>query len=104
MSLRGFATINFWADDVPAAAAWYAAFLRVQPYYSMDGPDGRPAHVDDLEATLASLVSMGATAYQQITPHGDGFTTASVLDPFGNVLGTMRNSHYLDVLEGGQRA
>ncbi|HSJ61593.1 MAG TPA: hypothetical protein VK895_10195 [Jiangellaceae bacterium] len=27
-----------------------------------------------------------------------GFTTASVVDPFGNVLGVMYNQHYLDVL------
>ncbi len=141
MSLRGFATLNLWADDVTAAAAWYAEFLGVQPYYFMDGPDGRAAyiefrlgdyqhelgiidsrwrpaaaatepggavmhwHVDDLEATLARLVSMGATEYQPITPHGDeGFITAAVVDPFGNVLGIMRNPHYLEILAAGPRA
>ncbi len=26
--------------------------------------------------------------------------TASVVDPFGNILGLMRNPHYLEVLEG----
>ena len=46
MSLRGFATLNFWADDVPAAAAWYAEFLGVEPYFSRPGPDGRPAYVE----------------------------------------------------------
>lgn len=29
---------------------------------------------------------------------GPGFVTASVVDPFGNVLGVMFNQHYLDVL------
>jgi len=28
MSSRGFATLNIWADDVPAADAWYAEFLE----------------------------------------------------------------------------
>jgi len=26
LSLRGFSTISFWADDVEAAAAWYQDF------------------------------------------------------------------------------
>jgi hypothetical protein len=41
------------------------------------------------------LVSMGATPYQPITPRGEGFVTAAVVDPFGNVLGVMYNQHYL---------
>ena len=46
MSLRGFATLNFWADDVPAAAAWYAEFLGIEPYFSRPGPDGVPAYIE----------------------------------------------------------
>ncbi len=57
-------------------------------------------HVDDLAGTVQRLLAMGATEYQPITEHGDGsgFTTASVVDPFGNVLGVMHNPHYLEVL------
>jgi hypothetical protein len=29
---------------------------------------------------------------------GDRFVTASVLDPFGNLLGVMHNQHYLEML------
>jgi hypothetical protein len=37
--------------------------------------------------------------YDPITPRGEsGFVTASVVDPFGNVLGIMSNPHYLKVL------
>ena len=46
MGLRGFATINFWADDVPAATAWYAEFLGVDAYFERPGPDGRPAYAE----------------------------------------------------------
>jgi predicted enzyme related to lactoylglutathione lyase len=46
VSLRGFSTINVWADDVAAAAAWYAEFLGVEPYFERSGPDGRPAYVE----------------------------------------------------------
>lgn len=135
MSLRGFSTINFWADDVAAATAWYQEFLGTEAYFQRPGPDGNLAyaefrigdyqnelgiidsrfrppaaaseaggavmhwHVDDLHSTVQRLLAMGATEYQPITAHGEsGFVTASVVDPFGNVLGVMNNPHYLDVL------
>ena len=140
MSLRGFSTINFWADDVEAATAWYQEFLGLEAYFQRPGPDGKLAyaefrigdyqnelgiidsrfrppatstgpggavmhwHVDDLNATVQRLLSMGATEYLPITAHGDsGFITASVVDPFGNVLGVMNNPHYLDVLAAVQQ-
>ena len=61
-------------------------------------------HVDDLSATVERLLSMGATEYQPITPRGEGFVTAAVVDPFGNVLGVMYNQHYLDVLASARPA
>ncbi|MFC4587581.1 VOC family protein [Sphaerisporangium corydalis] len=135
MSLRGFSTISFWADDVTAAVAWYAEFLGVEAYFTRPGPDGRLAyaefrigdhqdelgiidrnyqppgaatepggavmhwHVDDLDATVERLLSLGAKEYQPITAHGEtGFVTAAVVDPFGNVLGVMNNPHYVEVI------
>ena len=62
-------------------------------------------HVDDLNATVERLLSMGAKEYQPITPRGEaGFVTAAVVDPFGNVLGVMYNPHYLEVLEATKPA
>lgn len=46
MSLRGFATLNIWADDVPATASWYAEFLEVDPYFTRRGSDGAPVYVE----------------------------------------------------------
>lgn len=140
MSLRGLSTLNFWAVDVAAAAAWYSEFLGMEPYFERSGPDGSPAyvefrigdylhelgiidsryrpapaaansvaaepsgaimywHVDDLAGTMERLLAMGAAEHQPITARGDsGFVTASVVDPFGNILGVMSNPHYLEVL------
>ncbi|RJL27073.1 VOC family protein [Bailinhaonella thermotolerans] len=134
--LRGFTTINYWADDLKAASRWYAEVLGVEPYFERSGPNGEPGyvefrvgdyqhelglldrrwappgaaaepggvvmywHVDDIEAAFARLLSLGAKEYQPITNWGDGgYITASVLDPFGNVLGIMYNEHYLEMLE-----
>jgi predicted enzyme related to lactoylglutathione lyase len=57
-------------------------------------------HVDDVTATLERLLAMGATEHEAQTHRGEGFVTASVVDPFGNILGIMRNPHYLAILQG----
>ena len=60
-------------------------------------------HVDNIEDMFKKLLDMGAKEYQPITQYGDaGFVTASVVDPFGNVLGVMYNPHYLDILNSGK--
>ncbi|WP_163543916.1 VOC family protein [Occultella kanbiaonis] len=130
--LRGLTTITYLADDVAAAARWYAELLGTAPYFTRPEtgdpayvefrigdyshelgimsaaysahPHGEPAGataygaVDDLDAAVARALALGATAHEPITTRGDGFVTASVVDPFGNILGLMFNQHYLDVL------
>lgn len=133
ITLRGFATLNFWAADMAAAKNWYTELFGLEPYYQF--PDANnpayiewrlgdyqhelgiihskyaPAnaaatpggavmhwHVDDLEETLEKLKAMGAKEYQPIVYRDSGFNTASVIDPFGNILGIMKNPHYLEIL------
>ncbi|SMD22837.1 VOC family protein [Kibdelosporangium aridum] len=129
--LRGLASVGYVADDVPAAARWYAELLGIEPYFlrpdaenpayvefrvgdyehelgildrryaaaSADRPGvGVDWHVDDIDAALERLAAMGATEHEPKTVWEAGFVTASVLDPFGNVLGVTYNPHYLDVL------
>jgi len=126
--LRGMATVSYFADDHAAAQAWYTEFLGIEPYFqrpgyaefrigdyqhelglidrkyvpaSMGGASGEIVywHVDDLAATVARLHELGAKEHEPITERGPGFVTASVVDPFGNVLGVMTNVHYLAVLK-----
>jgi predicted enzyme related to lactoylglutathione lyase len=54
-------------------------------------------HVDDLPAMVQQLTAMGATPYEPLTERESGFVTASLIDPFGNILGVMHNPHYLEV-------
>ena len=56
-------------------------------------------HVDDIDAMIKVALEHGATEYEPKTPRGEGFITASLVDPFGNILGLMYNAHYLSVLE-----
>ncbi len=55
-------------------------------------------HVDDAQAAVDRLVSMGASVLEAPRDFGEGFIGASVVDPFGNILAVMRNPHYLEML------
>lgn len=70
------------------------------------GPSGAIVywHVDDVPAALDRLLAMGARPHEPARELGGGFVGASVVDPFGNVLGVMYNPHYLDVLVSTRRA
>jgi predicted enzyme related to lactoylglutathione lyase len=131
-ALRGFCTISFWADDVSAAAKWYAGLLGIEPYFARPeagtpeyvefrfgdyqhelgiidkryqpkaarpGPGGAVVyfHVDDLAGALERAKKLGAEEYEPLIEREAGFKTASVLDPFGNIVGLMYNPHYLEV-------
>lgn len=76
-----------------------------QPKAARSGPAGAVAywHVDDIGAALARVKTLGATEYEPLIEREAGFRTASVLDPFGNVLGLMYNPHYLEVLHARAR-
>jgi predicted enzyme related to lactoylglutathione lyase len=77
---------------------------RYAPHPTTPGPTGAVIfwHVDDVPAAVARLVALGATVNEPVTPREAGFVTASVVDPFGNIVGVMYNPHYLQML--GERA
>ncbi|NJC23563.1 putative enzyme related to lactoylglutathione lyase [Arthrobacter pigmenti] len=127
-TLQGLTTMVLTADDVDAAADWYATALGIDPYfrrpeegpaayvefrlgpdedelgimdrsYAPSGSSGTGTsithwQVNDIEAAVADLLARGATTHTAITERGGGFTTASVVDPFGNVLGLMHSPHW----------
>jgi predicted enzyme related to lactoylglutathione lyase len=129
---RGMATISLFADDLPAAVAWYTELLGTEPYFVRpeEGPpayvefrigdyqhelgiidrayaphrDTAPGgvvlfwHVDNIDEAVERLLSMGAVEHEPRTAREEGFVTASVVDPFGNIVGVMYNPHYLAVL------
>jgi predicted enzyme related to lactoylglutathione lyase len=119
--------LNFFAADHNAAKEWYTKLLGFPPYFERPGyvefrlgdyqhelgiidarfaPPGTNKtaggaivywHVDDVQEMLDRLLSLGATPFEKVMVRGEGFVTASVVDPFGNVLGIMYNRHYLEV-------
>jgi predicted enzyme related to lactoylglutathione lyase len=128
-SLRGVATVNYFAADHATARQWYTDFLGVAPYFERPGYvefrlgdyqhelgiidskyvpgtesiGGRAGvvvywHVDGVDAAVAQALSLGATLREAAQDRGRGFITATVVDPFGNILGLMYNPHYLEML------
>jgi predicted enzyme related to lactoylglutathione lyase len=116
-----------------AAKRWYTDLLGIEPYFQRPGycefrigdyqhelglidskyapfdtqvPAGAIMywHVDDVNATFDRLLSMGAKQLEAPRDRGVGFITASVVDPFGNILGIMYNPHYLEVLGSTKKA
>jgi predicted enzyme related to lactoylglutathione lyase len=129
--LRGLTTVNYRAEDMPAAIAWYTELLGVEPYFERPGGGAPPAYVefrigdyqhelglidaryradegvgsvvtywavDDVQAAFDRLLELGAKEHEGVTKRGDGFVTATVIDPFGNLLGIMENAHYQEIL------
>jgi predicted enzyme related to lactoylglutathione lyase len=127
-TLRGMANVSFFAADHAAAKKWYTEFLGIEPYFERPGyfefrlgdyqhefgvidskyaPNFDPSasnhilywHVDDVNATLDRLLSLGAELIEAPQDRGKGFITCTVRDPFGNVLGFMYNPHYVEILK-----
>lgn len=125
--LRGMATVNYFAADHAAARRWYSELLGVEPYFERPGyvefrigdfqaelgiVDSKYAPsfvsgagvvlywaVDDVNEAYARLLELGATSHDGPRARGtSGFVTATVVDPFGNVLGVMNNPHYREVV------
>lgn len=70
-------------DRTHAGAVWEAA--------ERGDPGGVTSYlwVTDVEAALERLTQRGATPHQPSREFGGGYVGASVVDPFGNVLGVM---------------
>lgn len=58
-------------------------------------------HVDDLPATFNQLLAMGAKQHEAPKEFGD-YVAASVIDPFGNILGIIYNPHWGEALDSSK--
>lgn len=116
--IHGLRTALYPAPDLARAKAWYTEAFGVAPYFDEafyvgfniggcelglvpDAPLGVPPSgvvalwgVDDVAAECERLHSLGATVHEEPHEVGGGITVASVLDPFGNILGLIHNPHF----------
>ena len=116
--LKGLRTAAYPAPDLARAKAWYTLAFGVAPYFDEpfyvgfniggfelglvpDAPASRPPGgvvamwgVDDVGACCAHLVALGARVHEEPRDVGGGITVASVLDPFGNIIGLIDNPSF----------
>ena len=114
----GLRTVIYAAPDLVKAKAWYTQVLGQEPYFaetfyvgfSVGGfelgldPDTEKVKagnnavaywgVPDAAAAHARLLSLGAREDTPVREVGEGIKVATVLDPFGNVVGIIENPHF----------
>ena len=113
---QGLRTVVYGVNDLAKAKEWYSTLLGIQPYFDQPfyvgftvggfelgldpntapGSSGPIAYwgVEDANETLAQLLAAGAREHGPVQDVGDGISTGSVIDPFGNVVGFIKNPHF----------
>ena len=67
---------------------------RFRPALPQPGGALVSMHVDDIHAETERLLTLGATTFDPVTQRGEGWWSASVSDPFGNLLGLIQSPHW----------
>ena len=114
---KGLRTIIYQAPDLAKATEWYSRVVGHAPYFNetfyvgfnvggyelgllpagdKDAAAGSTTYwgVDDIHHEHARVVALGAQSKSAVTDVGGGILVASVVDPFGNVVGLIQNPHF----------
>jgi predicted enzyme related to lactoylglutathione lyase len=117
--LLGLRTNIYKVTDLAKAKAFYKKLFGIEPYFDepfyvgfniggfelgldpdtsdqKPGPGGSVTYwgVASMDSAVKSLEAAGARFHSEPRDVGDGIKVASVLDPFGNVLGLIENPHF----------
>jgi len=115
----GLRTVVYHVDDLAEARSWYTRALGSEPYFAESyyvgfsvggyelglhpieedmprGAGGAIAYwgVEDIDVALTKLEDLGATAHSDVQDVGEGIRVATVIDPFGNLVGIIQNPHF----------
>lgn len=119
-SFLGLRTCIYRVPDLAAATEWYAKVLGFQPYFNEPFYVGfevggyelglQPIEqlsesltaenvetywgVDDIQTSFENLLALGATAKMEPTNVGEEIWVATVKDPWGNIIGMIKNPHF----------
>jgi len=117
--LQGLRTVVYGVPDLERAKDWYTEALGVKPYvdepyyvgFNVGGyelalnPKGTVAQpvgsgvrvfwgVDNIDEELDRLLSIGAKPHKPVEDIGADIKVASILDPYGNLIGLIYNPHF----------
>ena len=113
---QGLRTVIYGTNDIERAKAWYSTVLGIKPYFDQPfyvgfevggfelgldpsastGTTGPVAYwgVPDADEAMKRLLALGASEHHPIQDVGDGIRIGSVIDPFGNTLGIVKNPNF----------
>ncbi len=109
---QGLRTVIYHVNDLARATEWYANVVGKPPYFdqpfyvgfNVGGyelgllPDGDGVATywgtPDIDFEHARLLALGAKPNDPIQDVGEGIRVATVIDPFGNVVGIIENPHF----------
>ena len=117
--LLGLRTVIYVVPDLAAARAWYGEAFGIAPYFDepfyvgyevggfelglvpaeegvAPGEGGTHAYwgVAKADEALDALLKRGARPHTPLADVGGGIQTATVLDPWGNIVGIIENPHF----------
>ena len=117
--MLGLRTTIYKVDDIRKATEWYTRAFETRPYFNEpyyvgfniggyelglqpeeNVPTGKGENVvaywgvKNIQETCDRLIGLGATAHEKPQDVGGGIITATVKDPFGNVIGLIDNPHF----------
>jgi predicted enzyme related to lactoylglutathione lyase len=102
---QGLRTVIYHVPDLAQAKVWYSKAFNTDPYFdepfyigfSIGGYElGLNPDMNDVRigTGVAHMTSIGAQPFEPITDVGEGIKVASVVDPFGNVIGLIENPNF----------
>src|SRR5262249_8503135 len=116
---EGLRTVVYRMENLEQGKRWYSAVLEKEPYFDEpfyvgfnvggyelglvpEAPEGTGKAIDsvtywgvpDIEAAFKRLLALGATEHEGVQDVGGDIRVASVIDPFGNVVGIIYNPHF----------
>jgi predicted enzyme related to lactoylglutathione lyase len=115
---QGLRTVIYNPGDMEKGKAWYKQVLGIDPYFDDEGYVGfnvggfelgltlgaaKPAQdtgvtaywgVADIDAVYKRLLELGAKPASPIEAVGGDIRLATVIDPFGNMVGIIQNPHF----------
>ncbi len=117
--MLGLRTTIYKVGDIEKATEWYSAAFDTEPYFSepfyvgfniggyelglqpeavptTDKTDSVVAYwgVEDIQSAYQRMLGLGASEYEKPVNVGGEIMTATVKDPFGNIIGLIYNPEF----------
>ena len=114
--ILGLRTVVYMVNDLNQAKVWYAKAFRTEPYFdeafyvgfniggyelgllpeekAKEGKlEGAIAYwgVEDIDSVFKEMISLGAEVHEKPTNVGGELMVASLIDPWGNIIGLIYN-------------